>query len=119
MNAEQDVREAPERVLGEKVPVYDGTVFLSYARADDERPPFDETTQGWVTFFWQQLRWEMTNAGVPQARLWRDRYEIEPTEKFTEKIEAALQDAQLIVPILSTNWVGREWCVKELARFVE
>src|SRR5947207_2148113 len=44
---------------------------------------------------------------------------IQPTEKCTEKIEAALQDAQLIVPILSTNWVGREWCVKELARFVE
>ena len=25
------------------VPSYGGTVFISYARADDEKPPFDDT----------------------------------------------------------------------------
>jgi hypothetical protein len=102
-----------------KVPAYRGTIFISYARADDERPPFDETTQGWVRFFWEQLRWELTNAGVHQARLWLDRYEIDPTEDFTQKIEDAIRDARLIMPILSPNWVQRQWCQKEVSRFVE
>jgi hypothetical protein len=100
-------------------PPADGTVFISYARADDEKPPFDDTTQGWVTFFWQQLRWELTNAGISQAELWLDRYDIEPAEEFTEKIEAALREARMMIVILSPNWVSRPWCQKELQRFME
>src|SRR6516164_9285785 len=81
------------------VPSYGGTVFISYARADDEKPPFDDTAQGWVEFFWQQLRWELTNSGLNQAELWLDRYDIEPAENFTQKIEAALKQSKLIIPI--------------------
>ena len=101
------------------VPSYGGTVFISYARADDEKPPFDDTAQGWVEFFWQQLRWELTNSGLNQAELWLDRYDIEPAENFTQKIEAALKQSKLIIPILSPNWVTRPWCLKELERFLE
>jgi hypothetical protein len=101
------------------VPAYGGTVFISYARVDDEAPPLDEKTRGWVTFFWQQLRWELNNVGVHQADLWLDRYEIEPSEVFTEKIEAALREARLFIPVLSPNWVQRTWCQQELSRFVE
>ena len=100
-------------------PAYGGSIFLSYARADDEKPPFEDAVHGWVTFFWNQLRFELTNAGVHQAKLWLDRYEIEPSEEFTEKIEAALREARLIVPILSPNWVQRPWCLKEIDRFCE
>jgi hypothetical protein len=106
-------------VAASAIPNYGGTVFISYARADDEKPPFDDTAQGWVAFFWQQLRWELTNAGVNQAKLWLDRYEIEPTENFTERIDAALREAMIIIPILSPNWVTRPWCQKELERFLE
>jgi hypothetical protein len=105
--------------FNESIPAYDGTVFISYARADDERPPFDDTTRGWVTFFWEQLRWELNNKGVHQAKLWLDRYEIEPVEEFTQKIEEALKEARLIIPILSPNWVQRSWCRKEIDRFVQ
>jgi hypothetical protein len=101
------------------VPNYGGTVFISYARADDEKPPFDDTARGWVAFFWEQLRWELTQAGINQAKLWLDRYDIEPSEKFTEKIEAALRQAKMIIPILSPNWVTRPWCQRELERFLE
>jgi hypothetical protein len=105
--------------LHDSIPTYGGTVFISYARADDEKPPFDDTIQGWVKFFWEQLRWELTNKGVHHAKLWLDRYEIEPAEDFTQKIEEALQEARLIIPILSPNWVQRSWCRKEIFRFVE
>ena len=94
-------------------------VFISYARNDDLKPPFDETTHGWVTFFWHQLRFELTNSGLPEANLWLDRFEIEPTEEFTPKIEAALRDAELIIPILSENWIKRDWTHQELEKFLE
>ena len=103
----------------EQIPAYGGTVFISYARVDDDPPPLDEKTRGWVAFFWQQLRWELNNVGVHRADLWLDRYEIDPTEDFTEKIEEALHKARLIIPILSNNWVQRDWCQKELSKFVE
>jgi TIR domain len=106
-------------VAASAAPNHGGTVFISYARADDEKPPFDDTAQGWVAFFWQQLRFELTNAGVNQAKLWLDRYDIDPAEDFTEKIDAALREARLIIPILSPNWVSRSWCQRELERFLE
>jgi TIR domain len=57
--------------------------------------------------------------GLNQAELWLDRYDIEPAENFTEKIEAALKQSRMIIPILSPNWVTRPWCLKELERFLE
>ena len=42
-------------------------VFLSYARNDDLKPPFDDAMHGWVTFFWHQLRFELTNSGLSAA----------------------------------------------------
>jgi hypothetical protein len=75
--------------MGEQlaIPAYDGSVFISYARIDDVQPPFDRTTLGWVTFFCENLRFELTNVGVHQADLWVDRYKIEPAEKFPKKQE--------------------------------
>jgi hypothetical protein len=108
-----------QMVAGAEVAALGGTVFISYARADDERPPFDDTAQGWVTFFWHQLRFELTNAGVHQADLWLDRYEIEPAEDFTKKIETALHDAKLLILILSPNWAQRPWCLREITHFAE
>lgn len=42
-------------------PSRDGSVFISYARADDQKPPFEDAIEGWVTFFWDQLRFELTD----------------------------------------------------------
>lgn len=94
-----------------------GTVFISYARADDEKPPFDEQTKGWVTFFWGQLRWELTDLGARQAKLWLDRYEIEPSEAFTEVIKTAVINARVIVPVFSVNWTQSDWCRREVDSF--
>ena len=72
-----------------------------------------------MEFFWGNLRFELTDKGLHQAKLWLDRYDIDPTEDFTQKIEEALQEASMIITILSPNWVQRPWCVKEINRFVE
>ncbi|MDP1711245.1 MAG: toll/interleukin-1 receptor domain-containing protein [Candidatus Nanopelagicaceae bacterium] len=93
------------------------SVFISYARADDESPPDDDKAKGWVTFFWAQLRYELTYRGAKQAKLWLDRYQIEPQEAFTEEIEKALSEAKLIVTVLSRNWISSDWCRRELETF--
>ncbi len=43
-----------------QVPGYGGSVFISYARADDEKFPLDPNAAGWVSFFWDLLRWALT-----------------------------------------------------------
>ena len=35
------------------------------------------------------------------------------------KIEAALRDAELIIPVLSENWIKRDWTRQELEKFLE
>lgn len=102
-----------------QVPAYGGSVFISYARADDEQPPFEQATLGWVTFFYENLRFELKDVGIHQADLWLDRYKIEPAEEFTKKIEDALARAHIILPILSPNWVQRPWCLQELDSFLK
>jgi hypothetical protein len=98
-------------------PSREGTVFISYARADDEKPPMPNAPSGWVTFFWDQLRWELTDRGAKYAKLWLDRYEIEPAEAFTPAIENAVREARLIVPVLSENCADSDWCRREIETF--
>lgn len=91
------------------------TIFLSYARADDVKPP--EESDGWVTFFWKNLRFELTDRGAKQAVLWLDRYQIDPAEAFTPKIEQALAQTRMLITVLSENWVQRGWCQEEVDYF--
>lgn len=107
------------RAQSSEVPNHGGTIFISYARADDEPFPLDPSAPGWVTFFREMLRYGLADAGLHQVEPWLDRYQIEPAESFTENIEAALKKARLIMPILSPNWVQRPWCRRELERFCE
>lgn len=95
----------------------DGTVFISYARADDQRPPHDDEAVGWVSFFWDQLRFELTDRGAKRAPLWLDRYQIDPAEAFTPKIRGAVEKASVIVPVFSENWTQSEWCRREVDHF--
>jgi hypothetical protein len=100
-----------------EVPKVGGTLFVSYARIDDEPPPFDKKSIGWITYFWSQLKFELDNAGLSQAAVWLDRYQIEPNDVFTKKIEEALNAAQLVIMILSPNWATRPWCLQEASYF--
>ena len=90
------------------LPSCDGFAFISYALADNQKPPFEHTTQGWVTFFWQQLCFELTNRGPKQAEPWLDHYQIKLVEAFTSKIKMALNQTRLIIAILFKNWIQND-----------
>jgi TIR domain len=62
----------------------------------------------------RQLRWELSQLGVPNALLWQDRSHIEPGDIWSEAIFKALNNAELFVAILSCNYITSDWCKTEL-----
>ena len=99
------------------LPSCDGFAFISYALADDQKLPFEHTIQGWVTFFWQQKRFELTNRSPKQAEPWLDRYQIKPANACTSKIKMALAQTRLIIAILFKNWAQNDWYQREVEIF--
>lgn len=64
------------------LPSCDDIATISYALADDKKLTFGHKTQGKVTFFWQQLRFKLTNHDPKQTEPWLDRYQTKPAEAF-------------------------------------
>jgi TIR domain len=89
-------------------------VFVSYRRVDDEPPPGSPRERGFVAYLLRQLRWELSQLGVPDALLWQDRSRIEPGDIWSEAIFKALNNAELFVAILSCNYITSDWCKTEL-----
>jgi hypothetical protein len=89
-------------------------VFVSYRRVDDEPPPGSPRERGFVAYLLRQLRWELSQLGVPDALLWQDRSRIEPGDIWSEAIFKALNNAELFVAILSCNYITSDWCKNEL-----
>jgi hypothetical protein len=90
-------------------------VFVSYRSVDDEPPPGSPRQRGFVAYLLRQLRWELSQLGVPDALLWQDRSRIEPGDIWSEAIFKALNDAELFVAILSCNYITSDWCKTELS----
>src|SRR5580704_9755472 len=94
-------------------------VFISYARLDDEPPPGLNQDRGFVTFLYQQLRWELQALGGPQPKLWRDVKQVEPAHQFNPLIEKAIADSSILLFVLSRNSLQREYCLRELELFAQ
>jgi hypothetical protein len=90
-------------------------VFVSYRRLDDLPPPGKSKDRGFVCYLLRQLRYDLSQMGVPDAVLWQDRAKIGPGDDFTEAIREALNRAELFVAVLSKNYVTSSWCEEELS----
>jgi hypothetical protein len=91
-------------------------VFISYAR-DDDLTPEKDGVKGFVTYLDEQLRLELTDLGAPRPTLWRDKRRIDAAEQFDPKIAEGIQKSDLLLVVLSRNWVERPWCGRELELF--
>ena len=89
------------------------SVFISYRRLDDDPPPDMPEAGGFVRYLHQQVRWELSQLGVPDAILWRDRNMIAPNDDWPEKILDELHRADLFLAIVSRNYVNSGWCKRE------
>jgi hypothetical protein len=97
----------------------DIVIFLSYAHDDDLvlSPAPDEL--GFVSFLDQQLRLKLRDLGVRQAKVWRDRRRIGQGDQFADVIDDGLSQAELLVVVMSPNWMQRPYCRKEFETFLE
>jgi TIR domain len=89
-------------------------VFVSYRHLDDKPPPGTPKDRGFVAYLVRQLRWELSQLGVPDALLWQDRSRIEPGDIWSDAIFKALNNAEFFVAILSCNYITSSWCKTEL-----
>ena len=94
-------------------------IFISYARLDDRPPPESKDAKGFVSVLYEHLRYHFDELGPPKPDLWRDKRSIEPSDQFDPILAKAVQSSDLLLVILSLNWLDRPWCRKELELFAE
>ena len=65
------------------------------------------------------LRCPGNSASSPQPRpsVWRDTRQIDDGAQFAAELETALAASDLLVVVLSPNWLQRAWCRRELETF--
>jgi hypothetical protein len=98
----------------------DGVViFMSYAHDDDLILSADADEPGFVSFLDQQLRLKLRDLGARQANVWRDRRRISQGDQFADIIDDGLSQAELLVVVMSPNWLQRPYCRKELETFLK
>ena len=94
-------------------------IFVSYAHDDDLQLSASKDEKGFVTFFCEMLRTKLRDLGATRARIWLDRQRVSDGDQFAGKIDDGLKKADLLVVVMSNNWLGRPYCRKELDEFVE
>ena len=92
-------------------------IFVSYARNDDLPPLESSEGKGFVTALDGHLNYQFRLLGPPIPKLWRDTRSIGRSEQFDPIIEEAINTSDLLLVVLSRNWVSREFCRKELDWF--
>jgi hypothetical protein len=92
-------------------------IFISYSRDDNDVPRGLEKARGFVTTLQDELEYEFRNLGPIRPTIWRDTDGIEKGAQFKDVIEAAIDDSDIFLVVLSDNWLSREWCRDELALF--
>ena len=96
----------------------DVVIFVSYAHDDDLILSPDPDELGFVSFFDQQLRLKLRDLGARQANVWRDRRRISQGDQFADIIDDGLKRAELLVVVMSPNWMQRPYCRKEFETFL-
>lgn len=92
-------------------------VFVSYARDDNALPPNVQQKSGFVSTLISQLNYELRNLGPERPRLWYDRDGIDRADLFESVIESQINASNILLVVLSLNWLARDWCLKELESF--
>jgi hypothetical protein len=96
----------------------DVVIFVSYAHDDDLILSTDQDELGFVGFLDQQLRLKLRDLGARQANVWRDRRRISQGDQFADIIDDGLKRAELLVVVMSPNWMQRPYCRKEFETFL-
>ncbi len=92
-------------------------IFVSYARDDDVAPPLETEVKGFVSTLLKHLEYHFTSLGPPRPTLWRDTRVIDPSAQFDPLIAKGIEESQVLLVVLSNNWINRPYCRAELEMF--
>jgi hypothetical protein len=96
---------------------FEHDVFISFTH-DDNFSPSGKDEDGWVSRFEQNLVGMLTSL-LPEKRkvaVWRDS-QVRSNDILTEKIEAEVSRAAVLVSIVTPRYLNAPWCQKEISTF--
>jgi len=94
-------------------------VFVSYTR-DDNEPGHDGMGEGFVTTLLRHIEDNVREFGIPRdqrPKLWLDTRNISDSDLFDKVLTDELDASDVLLVVLTPNWVSRPYCQKELAYF--
>jgi hypothetical protein len=94
------------------------SVFISYNHIDNTPPKTKPKVGTFVRQLFQDLDFELTRLGLPKDAMWLD-FKIKQAEDFTEIIRDALLQSDILLAIVSRQYVQSNFCAREIATFVE
>jgi hypothetical protein len=94
-------------------------IFLSYAHDDDLTMSASQDEVGFVTFLNKMLELKLRDLGATRAKIWIDRRRVSDGDLFDDVIDDGLRNADLLLVVMSPNWMQRPYCRKELEAFAD
>lgn len=96
-----------------------GDIFISYARKDDQAAREVLGAKGLVASLHDRLLAVFNELGAPWPTVFRDTQRIEKGDQFEPRLGQALREAKLLIVVMSRNWLGSDWCRRELDTFAD
>ena len=93
-------------------------IFLSYARLDNDKDEQD-ARPGWVSYVHARLQQALRPKLGQRIDFWRDVQDIEKTATWHEPIKSALNEARVLLAVLSPSFIASENCRFELKHFLD
>jgi len=100
------------------VPHYEHDIFINYAHVDNEPTP--GANEGWVSSLAKGLKNLLAKKlGRSDAfSLWMD-YRLSPHKPITSEIMKTIEQAAILIVILSPGYLASEWCRRERNTFLK
>ncbi|HEV3467727.1 MAG TPA: toll/interleukin-1 receptor domain-containing protein [Pyrinomonadaceae bacterium] len=89
-------------------------IFISYAHIDNQPPA--RGLDGWVESLHERLKVKLAQLLGEEVSVWRDR-KLQGNDVFADTLVAELEQAAVMVSVLSPRYVKSEWCLRELEEF--
>jgi hypothetical protein len=90
-------------------------VFISYTHRDNWKLTDDQ--HGWIDRFHEALSARLNSLCGRDTHVWRDP-KIGGADLLTPTIAAAVENAAILISVLSPSYFNSEWCAKELQLFL-
>jgi hypothetical protein len=96
----------------------DPQVFVSHAHIDNELPDgHPAKAKGFVTYLVDQLGYELSQLGLGRG-VWFDRHQLKSGDNYKEKIPEEVENSDVLLAIVSYNFVASPDCQDEVSLFV-